>query len=306
MIDGTVSRLYCKLNMRVTVLLLTALFLIHPDFAFAQKVDFGNYTSQYIVHKAWEALAAKDYSAAKVYADKTISLYSAQAKKMQASLSSYPSGSNEEIFKYWALNDVGTAMVVLGDVYKYTGKKEESLKVFQQIIEQYSYAQCWDTHGWFWRPASVAKDQLGIAAQGVDVDFGDYTSSYLVQKAWVALARKDLKSVILYARKTEELYGDKARAMQHSLKQEIDSPLAFKQNTFNYWALNDVGTALFILGEAYRKTGHWQEADDVYWKIIKEYNYAQCWKRLGGFWKPADVAQKRLGESRSRQSLFGF
>ena len=65
-----------------------------------------------------------------------------------------------------------------------------------------------------------------------------------------------------------------------------------KDNIFQYWALNDVGTALFILGEAYRNAGQYEEAAQAYKKLINEYFYAQCWDPKGWFWKPAEAAEK--------------
>ncbi len=287
--------------MECRVLFLVVLFNFSPVFAATNDV---NYSSNHLVQKAWASLTAKDFNAAEVYANKTIELYSPQARQMQEHLMAYPVGSKDKVFQYWALNDVGTALLILGEAYSGSGKEQEALKIYRKIIDEYSYAQCWEPRGWFWKPASVAKDKLDMAARGVDIDFGNYDSNFLVQKAWAASAKKDIKIVTIYVNKIEEMYGDKAKEMQDSLKHNTDSSLVYKQNVFNYWALNDVGTALFILADTYRKTGHRKEADALYWRIIKEYSYAQCWRRLGGFWKPAQVAQKRL-EHRSRQSIFG-
>ncbi|MBF0511804.1 MAG: hypothetical protein HQL13_05680 [Candidatus Omnitrophica bacterium] len=272
----------------------------------AANLDFGNFSSGFLVNKAWKACEAKDYKKVIVYVQKTLELYSDKARQMQLNLHGYAQGSKSDILQYWALNDVGTALVILGKAYRGLHQDAEALKTFQTILDTYSYAQCWDPHGWFWKPASVARDELELAALGIKVDFGNYDSNVLVQKAWAAAAHRDVKVVKVLVEKIEELYGEKAREMQHKLKYSTVPSLVYKQNVFDSWALNDVGTAWFILADTYRKLGRTKDAEAIYWKIIQDYKFAQCWKPLGGFWKPAEVAQKRLEEARNRQSILGF
>jgi hypothetical protein len=75
-------------------------------------VDFGDYSSSTLVQKAWGSLADKDLTSVEAYVKKTDEFYAAKAKDMQASLQTYATGSNDQIFKYWALNDVGTAWFI--------------------------------------------------------------------------------------------------------------------------------------------------------------------------------------------------
>jgi len=255
--------------------------------------DFGDYTSSTLVQKAWTALAAKDVKAVEAYVNKAAELYAAKAKDMQASLKDYASGPNDAIFKYWALNDVSTAYFILGQAYQNANMKDDAKKAYNTVISDYSFGQSWDTKGWFWKPAAAAKEKLAMIAAGVNWDFGDYTSSTLVQKAWAALAANDLKAVEAYTNKAVELYGAKAKDMQASLK---EYPWESKEKTMSYWALNDVGTALFILGEAYQNAGQKDDAVTAYKRVINEFFYAQCWDNGGWFWKPSEAAQQKLGE----------
>ena len=65
------------------------------------------------------------------------------------------SGSAQErnqVFKYWALNDVGAAYFVLGKAYDSRGDYGNAALAFQQIVNHYSLAQVWDPAGWFWAP----------------------------------------------------------------------------------------------------------------------------------------------------------
>ena len=256
-------------------------------------INFGDYRSSTLATKAWAALTQNDIESVLAYTNKCISLYGAQAAKMQAGLKDYVSGSNSEVFKYWALNDVATCYYIQGEAYRAANMKDEAKEAFNKAIKDYSFGQTWDVRGWFWKPADAAKEKLDMMAAGVNWDFGDYTSNALVHKAWAALAANDLKAVEAYANKTVKLYAGQAKEMQASLK---EYPWESKEKTFSYWALNDVGTAFFILGEAYQNAGKKEEAVSAYKRVINEFFYAQCWDPGGWFWKPSEAAQQKLGE----------
>ncbi len=256
-------------------------------------INFGDYRSTTLATKAWAALAQKDIESVLAYTNKCISLYAAQAAKMQAGMKDYASGSNDAIFKNWALNDVATCYFIQGEAYRAANMKDEAKEAYNKVVKDYSFGQTWDTKGWFWKPADAAKEKLDMMAAGVNWDFGDYTSSTLVQKAWAALAANDLKAVEAYANKAVQLYAGKAKEMQASLK---EYPWESKEKILSYWALNDVGSALFILGEAYQNAGKKEDAAKAYKRVINEFFYAQCWDPGGWFWKPSEGAQQKLGE----------
>ncbi len=258
-----------------------------------QAYNFGDYRSSTMVSKAWAALEKNDIEAVLAYTGKCIELYAEHARQMQADMKDYPAGANDDIFKFWALNDVATSYYIQGEAYRKANMKDESTEAFNRLIKEYTYGQAWDPKGWFWKPAEAAKEKLALAEAGVNLDFGDYTSNQLVQKAWAALAANDLNAVVAYVNKVMELYTPKAKEMQSSLK---EYPWESKEKTMSYWALNDVGTALFVLGEAYRNAGKKEDASQAYKKLLDEYFYAQCWDPQGWFWKPAEAAQQKLGE----------
>jgi len=87
------------------------------------------------------------------------------------------------------------------------------------------------------------------------------------------------------------MYEQKAQEMQDSL---TEYPWESKEKIFTYWALNDVGTCLFIKGEAYRNAGDAEEAKKAYKKLVDSFYYAQAWDSAGFFWKPAEAAQQKL------------
>lgn len=121
------------------------------------------------------------------------------------------------------------------------------------------------------------------------VDFGDHSSSTLATKAWEALGAGNFSDVHLLAGKCKELYLAKAKEQQASL-----TAPAPKDTASSFWALNDVGTCLYISGEAYEKQGNNEKAIESYKTLVNELSFSQCWDQKGWFWSPADAAKKRI------------
>lgn len=259
----------------------------------AHAYNYGDFRSETLTTKAWQSLAKGDIEAVLAYTNKCIELYSEQAKKMQKSLKAFPEGPKEHIFSYWALNDIATGLFIQGEAYRNAKMNEEAKLVYQTLINDYSYGQSWDPKGWFWKPAEAAKEKLALINSGSSLDFGDYSSSYLTGQAWKALASKDIQTVVVYVDKIMELYQGKAKEMQSSL---TEYPWESKDKIFTYWALNDVGTALYVKAEALKGAGKNKEAKDAYKSLVDNYFYAQCWDPNGWFWKPAEAAQQALDE----------
>lgn len=275
----------------ILTLLAATTGFINPKLAAAY--NFGDFRSETLTTKAWIALKESDIEAVLAYTNKCLELYGEQAKKMQESLQAYPQGSNDEIFGFWALNDVATSLFIQGEAYRQASMTDEAKEAFMKVVNEYTYGQAWDTKGWFWKPAEAAKEKLLMIETGSNIDFGDYTSSFLTTQAWKSLNSNEKDSVMIYTDKVLELYGEKAVEMQNSL---TEYAWESKDKIFSYWALNDVGTALFIRGEAYKKAGDPQKARAAYKKLVDDFYYAQCWDPNGWFWKPAEAAQQALEE----------
>lgn len=285
----------------IATLLILGIGVLSPMVASAY--NFGDYRSVTLTSKAWEALKAGDVEAVLAYTNKCMELYGAQAKKMQAALTDYVKGSNQDIFNNWALNDVATCLFIQGEAYRKAKMMDEAKQAYQKLINDYKFGQCWDIGGWFWKPAEAAKERLDAIEKGLDIDFGDSSSAALTTKAWDAYNNNDLDSVLIYTNKCIELYAAKAKEMQGSLteyawgKDEKEN----KEKIFSYWALNDVGTCLFIQGDSYKKAGKLAEAKAAFEALIKDYSFAQCWDPQGWFWKPSEAAGQKLQEMQEGQ-----
>lgn len=120
--------------------------------------DFGDRTSATLTQKAWQAFGGGDHRGVELYAKKCLQLYEAEAKKQQASLTSLP--PKDQAFQHWALNDVATCYLILGQSRAAQGRTEEARSAFRTIIEQFPFAQAWDGRGWLWTVADGAQDEL--------------------------------------------------------------------------------------------------------------------------------------------------
>jgi tetratricopeptide (TPR) repeat protein len=260
--------------------------------AMEKGVDFGNFTSETLAGRAWDALSAKEYEKVSIYADKCVSSYGTKAKEMQASLKDFP--AKEKTFDYWALNDVATCLFIKAKALAEQGKKDEAKTILNEIISSYGFAQCWDTKGWFWSVASGAKDQINAIETGVD--FGDMTSATITGKAWEALGAGKYKDVDIYVDKCIQMYGSKAKEMQAALKEAIDPGKnnENKDKIFAQWALNDVATCLFIKAKSRYNEGKNDEAKKIFQQIMSDYPFAQTWDPQGWFWKPAEASKDQI------------
>lgn len=127
----------------------------------ARSYDFGDRTSATLVGKAWQAYTAKDFDAVMAYAGYCRELYQDTALQQQAALKAPPPTSEpEKVHANWALNDVGTALFIQGQVFEEKGATADAVAVYKLLVERMAYAQCWDAKGWFWSPVDAAKARL--------------------------------------------------------------------------------------------------------------------------------------------------
>ncbi len=121
-------------------------------------LDFGDFNSQTLTSKAWEALTAGNHDAVDGYAGKCIEMYEAQAVEMQKGLTA--AASADKAGEYWALNDVGTCYFIRAQSKEARGDTKAALADYKAVVDKLSYAQCWDTKGWFWQPADAARTKV--------------------------------------------------------------------------------------------------------------------------------------------------
>jgi tetratricopeptide (TPR) repeat protein len=209
-------------------------------------------------------------------------------------LKELPSGDPQKVFSFWALNDVATCLFIQGEAYRVAQQNDKAKAAFERVVKEFSFGQTYDpANKSFWRPADAAKDKIEMMSKGLSLDFGDMRSSTLVQRMWGALGKKDVDAANAYYAKLTGLYGETAKKMQAGMTEYAwETP----EKIHSFWALNDVGTATFIMAELYRVVGKNDDAMAMYKKVVNEYLYAQCWDPNGWFWKPAEAAQQKMIE----------
>lgn len=84
-------------------------------------------------------------------------------------------------------------------------------------------------------------------------------------------------------------HEDEAKRQQATL-----TSFPSKEQTSTYWALNDVATAYFVLGRAWRAQGRFKEAAVVFDTIREQFSFAQAWDPKGWSWKLAAGAEDQL------------
>ena len=131
--------------------------------------------------------------------------------------------------------------------------------------------------------------QQDIQTSAETLDYGDYTSQVLTTKAWEALDDKNYPAVFAYTQKCEELYGEEGKQMNDGLEY-----FASPEDAAELWALNDVGTSLYIMATAYEKLEMYPQASEAYKKLANDYSFAQAWDPKGWYWKPATGAASKV------------
>lgn len=115
------------------------------------------------------------------------------------------------------------------------------------------------------------------------------TSQALTTKAWKSLGAGDLEDALEATVKCRELFAAEAKTQQAALDDFLPP-----EKGHDAWALNDVGTCLFIEGQAHEKAGRTAAAVTAYRQLVDDYRFAQCWDEKGWFWKPSQAAADRI------------
>ncbi len=111
----------------------------------------------------------------------------------------------------------------------------------------------------------------------------------LITAARQAMDQQNFDQAIQYARQCVEKHQEQAMVEQSFLKGFPPTDEWQK-----YQALNDVGTAYFIQGEAYLKQGKKEEAAVAFQAVVEQYSYSQWWDPRGWYVKAAEESRYKL------------
>jgi hypothetical protein len=114
---------------------------------------------------AWDALDDGQYGRAIESAQRCIDLFRDEAIRQQDALTEPPllgavsAAQKQEISSNWALNDVGTCYLIMGQALQTLGRIEDARRSYGEA-QMFPYARAWDPQGWFWSPAEGASQRL--------------------------------------------------------------------------------------------------------------------------------------------------
>ena len=124
----------------------------------------------HVTAKAWAAFAEKDWEGVVNHADRAVNVWGLKAKQINSSLETYPKG--DEVKTLANLNEVGTCLWIKAEALRLKGDKAQAVTTYKQLVRSYKYAQCWDSQGWWWKPAEAAAikiDELeGRGTKGIE------------------------------------------------------------------------------------------------------------------------------------------
>lgn len=140
-------------------------------------------------------------------------------------------------------------------------------------------------------PAPSATASPAAPAAAVLPPTGPDASVTLTTAAWNAFNDKNYDQAIASAQKCINLYQKQALDMQATAK---TTPPTTDDQKKEQWALNDVGTCYYIVGQSNEKSGKKKEAVDAYKYLVDNLPGTLCWDPKGWFWSPAKVAQTSL------------
>jgi hypothetical protein len=117
----------------------------------------------------------------------------------------------------------------------------------------------------------------------------DLPSPLLTFLSWIELTNKNYDRALQLTQQCVEKYQDEALSQQKTL-----NAFPHSAEARYYWALNDVGTCLFIMGESYYQLKSYQESYNTYQKLACNFSFAQCYDPDKGYWKPSKVIESKI------------
>ena len=121
-----------------------------------------------VTEKAWDAFADEDWDAVETLASRAARTWGAKAKEINKTLIAFPSADKAKNFAN--LNDLATITFLKGEALLKKGDTDGALAAYYTLLADYSFGQCWDKKGWWWQPATAARDQIARISPNNHVD----------------------------------------------------------------------------------------------------------------------------------------
>ncbi|MFH0876767.1 MAG: glycoside hydrolase family 2 TIM barrel-domain containing protein, partial [Candidatus Omnitrophota bacterium] len=115
-------------------------------------------TLKELVAQARKAKDKGDFKACYSTVDGVFRRFGKEARQEQRALKDFPPA--EQMEAYDVLNNVAMSQFIKAEALKKEGKKDEAMKAFRLIAEEFSYAQAWDPRGWYFKLAATAQEGI--------------------------------------------------------------------------------------------------------------------------------------------------
>lgn len=282
-----------------------------------------------LVKQAWEASSKSNLDKVNQIVDEAKKLYGEEAQKQQALLRNFPARGEESA--YQELNDFATCLFIRGEILMNLNRKEEAIKQFEEIIQDYSWAQAWDpSRGSYWSVAE--KSQASIDVLNGKFDEGEYKPQttlrtkpklhkpgtekvidYTKYGKFIGVGTKDYKYSIanmegLAAAVGEGIYPNANGVYKNPRLEEIRKEGRLKGNHWNFTNTDDLeaayfkwktapepeGIKLFYIGLTFEKAGMYYEALKAYHALVVHFPSTVAMTYWQTPWYPAQVAVSKI------------
>lgn len=285
-------------------------------------------SSKELVRLSWEASGKRDLDRLEQLVEQCLTLYKTQAQELEKKLTNFPPRGEEE--NYQALNDVATCLFIRAEALMNSGKSEEAIVKFQEIIDDYPWAQAWDPRGWYWSvaeksqasidvltgketeeeqaPVKVRRTKPYIHTPGT-ADIVDYQK----YGEFEGVGTKDYKYVIkdmhgLAQAVGEGIYPNTSAIFRNPRYKEVRKEGRLKGNHWDFVNSEDLeaayfkwvtapepwGVRLFYLGIIFEKAGMYHEALKAYHALVVHFPKTVAWTYWQTPWYPGQAAIAKI------------
>jgi len=284
-----------KLIIQVGLAIIIFFMAISISPAAMEPTEYRVNDSYNLVAWAWENYKKENYERA-IRWSKICAYYWGEKALVQRNrhhlTDDYPQGSIAEVYRdFWALNDVGISYLIMAESWRKLGQATEAGSgteaetAYRMLTDKnhgkgsFYFAQCASEpvkgEQFLWKPADVAYARLiGYTEEKFD-------NVGLMKAAWEEL-NKDREKARKFAKLCIDMYTERLPAQ---------------------WAINDLGTCWFIIGEAWRMDGEQAKANKAYQEVIDDYPTSQCLDpgedgKVGttddSYWSVAEAAKEKI------------
>ncbi len=284
-------------------------------------------SSEELVRLAWEASSKNDLPKLNAILDQARKLYDQKAKELEASLSSFPTRGTET--QYQILNDMATILFVKGEALMNNGQREEAILQFQEIIDDYSWAQSWDPRGWYWSVAEKSQASIDVLLGKVQpeepqaeilrtlptlytkgtenvIDYSKYGE--FLNVGTPEYSYKLVDSIGLIKALGEGIYPNTGDIFNNPRYKEVRKEGRLKDKYWDYVNSSDLeaayfkwvtapepmGVRLFYLGTIFEKSGMYDEALKAYHALVVHFPKTIAWTYWQTPWYPGQVAIAKI------------